>query len=96
MHLPIYQFSRYYEKFSVLLANRPVEELADPDMLETFKNAVQLENQGQPEKPALEIERQLRAKIHEYYYTAYGKTSADVTNRWTFEQAIKRAYFHVT
>jgi len=33
-----------------------------------MRAAVQLENQGQPEKPALEIERQLRTKIHEYYY----------------------------
>ncbi|USP79882.1 pre-mrna-processing factor 39 [Curvularia clavata] len=96
LHLPIYQFARYYEKFSVLLSNRPVEELADPDTLESLKAAVQLENQGQPEKPALEIERQLRTKIHEYYYTSYSKTQQEVTNRWTFEHAIKRAYFHVT
>ncbi|EDU45386.1 Pre-mRNA-processing factor 39 [Pyrenophora tritici-repentis] len=96
MHMPIYQSSRYYEKYCLLLADRPVEELVDSDMLETFKSAVQLENQGQPEKPALEIERQLRVKIHEYWYEVYGKTSADTTNRWTFETAIKRAYFHVT
>jgi len=61
-----------------------------------MNRAIQLENQGQPEKPALEIERQLRNKIHEHYYTAYGKTQQEVTNRWTFEQTIKRAYFHVT
>jgi pre-mRNA-processing factor 39 len=61
-----------------------------------MKNAIQLENQGQPEKPALEIERQLRNKVHEYYYAKYTKTQQDVTNRWTFEQTIKRAYFHVT
>ncbi|CAN9390543.1 unnamed protein product [Alternaria sp. RS040] len=96
LHLPIYQFARYYEKFSVLLNNRPVDELVDPDTLETMKNAVELENQGQPEKPVLEVERQLRTKIHEYYYAEYTKTQQDVTNRWTFEQTIKRAYFHVT
>ncbi|KAF1943620.1 TPR-like protein [Clathrospora elynae] len=96
LRLPIYQFSRYYEKFNVLLGTRPVEELADPDTLETLKNAVQLENQGQPEKPVLEIERQLRQKINEYYYNSYLKTQVDVSNRWNYEQAIKRAYFHVT
>ncbi|KAH7560143.1 TPRhypothetical proteinlike protein [Bipolaris maydis] len=96
LHIPIYQFSRYYEKFSVLLSNRPVEELASPETLEKLKAAVQLENQGQPDKPALEIERQLRAKITEWYYGSYSKTQQDVTSRWTYEHAIKRAYFHVT
>lgn len=79
-----------------MLSNRPVEELADPETLESMNAAVQLENQGQPEKPALEVERQLRTKIHEYYYNSYSKTQQEVTNRWTFEHAIKRAYFHVT
>ncbi|EMD62048.1 hypothetical protein COCSADRAFT_95189 [Bipolaris sorokiniana ND90Pr] len=96
LHIPIYQFSRYYEKFSVLLSNRPVEELAGPETLEKLKAAVHLENQGQPDKPALEIERQLRAKITEWYYGSYSKTQQDVTSRWTYEHAIKRAYFHVT
>ncbi|KAF1845788.1 TPR-like protein [Cucurbitaria berberidis CBS 394.84] len=96
LQIPIYQFSRYYEKFSVLLGSRPIEELADADTLEELKNAVQLENQGGPEKPPLEIERQLRQKVHEYYYTSYSKTQQEVTSRWNYEQAIKRAYFHVT
>ncbi|KAH7391822.1 hypothetical protein BKA66DRAFT_412643 [Pyrenochaeta sp. MPI-SDFR-AT-0127] len=96
MHLPIYQFSRYYEKFSVLLGSRPIEELADPDTIETLKKAAQAENEGGPEKPPLEIERQLRMRVHEHYYASYAKTQQDVTDRWNYEQAIKRAYFHVT
>lgn len=94
--MPIYQFSRYYEKFSVLLGSRPIEELVEPEILETLKNATQLENQGQPEKAPLEIERQLRQKIHQYYYDLYTHTQQEVQSRWNFEQAIKRAYFHVT
>ena len=96
LHLPMYQFSRYYEKLAVLVGSRPVEELAEPDTLEQFKNAVQAENQGGPEKPPLEIERQIRQKIHEEYYASYTKTQQDVSSRWNYEQAIKRAYFHVT
>jgi pre-mRNA-processing factor 39 len=96
LQLPIYQFARYYEKFSVFMNNRPIEELVDSDTLEAIKNACQLENQGLPEKPALELERQLRHKIAEHYYNTYSKTQVDVTNRWNYEQAIKRAYFHVT
>lgn len=94
--LPIYQFSRYYEKFTALIGTRPIEDLAEPDTLETIKNAMQLENQGFPEKAPLELERQLREKIHAYYYESYSRTQQDVQNRWNFEQAIKRAYFHVT
>jgi pre-mRNA-processing factor 39 len=55
-----------------------------------------LENQGQPEKPPLELERQMRQAIHQFYYEAYTQTQQEVTSRWNYEQAIKRAYFHVT
>jgi pre-mRNA-processing factor 39 len=96
LQLPIYQFARYYEKFSVLMNNRPIDEIVDSETLETLKNACQLENQGQPEKPVLELERQLRHKISEFYYNSYLKTQQEVTSRWTFEGDIKRAYFHVT
>lgn len=78
------------------MGSRPVEELVDADTLQTLKSAVQLENQGQSEKPVLEIERQIRQKIHEHSYESYSKTQAYVTARWNYEQAIKRAYFHVT
>ncbi|KAI8935881.1 hypothetical protein NX059_007396 [Plenodomus lindquistii] len=96
LQLPIYQFTRYFEKFGILMGSRPVEELVDTDLLESMKTAVQVENQGQSEKPALEIERQIRQKIHEHYYASYTKNQQDVSNRWNYEQAIKRAYFHVT
>lgn len=94
--LPIYQFSRYYEKFTALIGTRPIEDLAEPETLEAIKNAMQLENQGFPEKAPLELERQLREKIHAYYYESYSRTQQDVQSRWSYEQSIKRAYFHVT
>lgn len=94
--MPIYQFARYFEKFATLIGTRPIEDLAEPETLDTIKNALQLENQGLPEKAPLELERSLRQKIHEYYYEAYSRTQQDVHERWNYEQAIKRAYFHVT
>ncbi|KAF2033751.1 TPR-like protein [Setomelanomma holmii] len=94
--LPIYQFARYYEKFSVLLGHRPVEELVDAETLELVQKSIQSENQGQPEKPPLEVERHLRQHIHQFYYDAYSKTQQEVQGRWNFEQEIKRPYFHVT
>ena len=78
------------------MATRPLEELVDSDTLEKLKNTVHTENQGGPEKPPLEIERQLRQKVNEDCYALYIKTQQDVSSRWNYEQAIKRAYFHVT
>tara|TARA_R110002003_G_scaffold97_26_gene7950 strand:+ start:797 stop:1945 length:1149 start_codon:yes stop_codon:yes gene_type:complete len=94
--MPIYQFAKYYEKFSVLLGQRPVEELADAETLDVLQKEVQLENQGLSEKPPLELERQLRQHIYQISYEAYTRTSEDVQGRWNFEQEIKRPYFHVT
>jgi pre-mRNA-processing factor 39 len=68
----------------------------EPETLETLKGRAQAENQGQIEKPPLELERQMRQHIHQFYYEAYARTQAEVQSRWNFEQAIKRAYFHVT
>ncbi|KAJ4370642.1 hypothetical protein N0V83_005163 [Neocucurbitaria cava] len=96
LYLPLYHIARYYEKFSALLGSRPLEELVDDETLDTLKNAVQLENQAGPEIAPLELERQLRLKLADYYYTAYSKTSQEVQTRWNYEQGIKRAYFHVT
>lgn len=94
--LPIYQFDRYYQKLSVFIGTRAIEELAELDVLEDLRSQVSLENKGQPEKAPLELERLLRQKIAAHYYEVYGRVQTDVQNRWNYEQAIKRAYFHVT
>ncbi|KAH4908302.1 hypothetical protein HBI80_055800 [Parastagonospora nodorum] len=94
--IPSYYFTKYYEKLSVALGSRPVEELAEPELLETLNKQIQVENQGQPEKAPLELERQIRHAISQHYYNIYASVQADVSSRWSFEQEIKRAYFHVT
>ncbi|KAF2831965.1 hypothetical protein CC86DRAFT_451629 [Ophiobolus disseminans] len=94
--IPIHQVMRYFDKFQVMLGNRPVEELVDTETLENLQKQIQADNQGQPEKAPLELERQLRDRIAQYYYDALTHTQQEVHSRWQFEQAIKRAYFHVT
>lgn len=91
----MYQFQRYYEKFRTLISTRPVEELADEKTLEMLKQAVDSENGGF-ERAALEVDRQLRGKLDHYHYEAYARTQQAVQLRWQYENAIKRAYFHVT
>jgi pre-mRNA-processing factor 39 len=93
--LVMYQFSRYYEKFRAAITSRPLEEFAAAEILEVMTSAVQNENQGF-ERPPLEIDRQIRAKLDQYYLDIYTKTQAAVSARWHYENAIKRGYFHVT
>jgi pre-mRNA-processing factor 39 len=70
--------------------------LVEPETLEVLQKQIQLENQGLPEKAPLELERQTRQAIHQHYYDSYLRVQAEVQSRWSFEQDIKRAYFHVT
>lgn len=72
-----------------------MEELADTEVLEHLTGAVHLENEGGPDRSPLEIERQIRTKIHEYYVSFYSQTQQAVNSRWNYEQAIKRSYFTV-
>ncbi|KAF2474744.1 uncharacterized protein BDR25DRAFT_322906 [Lindgomyces ingoldianus] len=96
IHIPMYHFSRNFEKFRGEISVRPLEELAAPDLLQEMKNLVLVESQGEPEKSAIEMDRLLRAKLDQYYLEAYNRTHTETMKRWNFEQNIKRAYFHVT
>ncbi|OSS54606.1 hypothetical protein B5807_01651 [Epicoccum nigrum] len=75
---------------------RPFQEWVDPEYLSEVKATVDRENEGLPEKAPAEIERQLLAKINAYYHDAFTLTQEHVRDRWHFEQAIRRPYFHVT
>jgi len=98
VRIPMYQFQRYYEKFRGFITSNTtrVEDLTAPETLDSLKKALITENQGFPEKSELELERLLRTKIDHFYWEVYNHTSAEVQSRWTYEQLIKRAYFHVT
>ncbi|KAF2710455.1 TPR-like protein [Pleomassaria siparia CBS 279.74] len=98
VHIPMYQFQRYYEKFRAFITSNTskIEDLTAPETLEVLRKAIAVENQGLPEKSELELERLLRTKIDHFYWEVYNRTQTEVQARWTYEQVIKRAYFHVT
>jgi hypothetical protein len=48
------------------------------------------------QKPELEIERDIRAKIDASFYQIFQHTQEETSKRWTYEAEIKRPYFHVT
>lgn len=85
---------KYYEKFRLHIAARPLEELGDAELLEKCQAAV-LATAGS-DRPAMEVDRMVRAKLDEHYYAIFNVVSQAVTARWSFEQNIKRPYFHVT
>ncbi|KAJ3051889.1 hypothetical protein HK097_007103, partial [Rhizophlyctis rosea] len=101
IHIPLHQYNRYFEKYSVVAASRPVPELVTSEELERLQNEVRnpVAPQGGEAPPAPqtdeEIEAALRVKIHQLKSDLYLKTQDAVMKRWQYEGEIKRGYFHV-
>ncbi|KAF3142420.1 hypothetical protein TWF703_000809 [Orbilia oligospora] len=105
VHIPMHQYARYFERFRTMAQTRPLNELLPADMLAQFRQEVENEPQ-QPiqaghqqlkmERGELEIEREVRARIDNFHLEIFQRTQTETTKRWTYEQEIKRPYFHVT
>ncbi|KAL2757116.1 hypothetical protein ACRALDRAFT_1062720 [Sodiomyces alcalophilus JCM 7366] len=93
--IPMHQYARYYEKFRQLSHARPLAELVEPDVLAQYRSEVEAPHAGQ-QRPELEVERDIRAKIDSVYYEIFTQTQNETNKRWTYESEIKRPYFHVT
>ncbi|KAF2099193.1 hypothetical protein NA57DRAFT_76422 [Rhizodiscina lignyota] len=92
IHIPMHQYARYFERFRNLAASRPLDELVPADTLEQYRTEV-IAAGG--EKSDVEMERELRVgKIDQHFLGVFSKTQAETTKRWTYEQEIKRPYFH--
>jgi pre-mRNA-processing factor 39 len=97
IHIPMHQYARYFERFRQLAHARPLEELVSADMLARYRAEVDSEAaQFGVQKPELEIERDIRAKIDASFYQVFQRTQEETSKRWTYEAEIKRPYFHVT
>ncbi|CZT42800.1 related to PRP39-pre-mRNA splicing factor [Rhynchosporium secalis] len=98
--IPMHQYARYFEKFRQLAHARPVVELVPAETLTQFRAEVESESggfQGGPKGVSeMEIEREVRTKIDNFYLETFTSTQAETTKRWTYESEVKRPYFHVT
>lgn len=94
--IPQHQYSRYFERFRRLSTNQPLDALADPETLATLRNEVLASYTDGRQRSELEIDRDIRNRIDSFYVEINGKTQAETMKRWTYEQNIKRPYFHVT
>lgn len=95
IHIPLHQYARYFEKYRNMAAQRPIEQLAPNDIVDRIRNDAARES-GQKQKAPAEMERDLRARIDAYHMEIFNRTQTETTKRWTYEQGIKRPYYHVT
>ncbi|KAI5244161.1 hypothetical protein E4T42_07203 [Aureobasidium subglaciale] len=93
INIPMHQYARYFEKYRQLAASRPLTELAPSDLLNQFSTELEPETNG---KSQIEVERAIRTRLDAYHLELFHNTQTETTKRWTYEQEIKRPYFHVT
>lgn len=92
IHLPLHQYSRYFQRYSAMSKQQPIEKLAPVDILAPLQAEVQ-----QVHSNPADFDRELRARLDKYHYEViFTRTQNEVTKRWTYEQGIKRPYYHVT
>lgn len=97
IHIPMHQYARYFERFRQLAQSRPVDELVPTDVLSEFTASLSIDPDSDPKaRNNLEVERELRSKIDNFHLEVFHRTQTETTKRWTYEQEIKRPYFHVT
>lgn len=95
IHLPLHQYARYFERYRTMAAQRPINQLAPAETITQFSSEIASET-GQKQKAPAELERELRARVDAHHLEIFQQTQTETTKRWTYEQEIKRPYYHVT
>ena len=95
IHIPLHQYARYFERYQQIAGAQPVEKLVPDAVLQRLSAATtqELSARGGNE---LDHDRELRGKISNVHMDIFNGTQAETTKRWTYEQEVKRPYFHVT
>lgn len=93
----MHQYARYFEKYRNMAQQQPLTSLVPAAVLQRFQ--MELENEGAGYKSGrsqMEVEGDLRHRVDAYHLNIFHTTQSETTKRWTYEQEIKRPYFHVT
>ena len=105
VHIPLHQYARYFERYATLSQSRPLASLLPADVLASFRKELMQEpvedvkvggHKVKIERGELEVEREMRIRVHHLQLEAFNRTRTDVTRRWPYESEIRRPYFHVT
>ena len=96
--IPMHQYARYFERYRSMSQSRPLQALVPGQTLTQLQMDVENEGAGyKAGRSQAEVEREIRARIENgAQLEIFRKTQAETTKRWTYEQEIKRPYFHVT
>ncbi|KAK5675748.1 hypothetical protein LTS10_011475 [Elasticomyces elasticus] len=95
IQIPMHQYARYFERYHSMAAKRPIAELAPVSVVARLREEV-IQQLGPKAGNAAEVDRELRVLIDTYHMDIFNRTQAETTKRWTYEQEIKRPYYHVT
>ncbi|KAI9854568.1 MAG: hypothetical protein M1824_000275 [Vezdaea acicularis] len=101
VHIPMHQYARYFERFRQLAQTRPLDQLLPEDTLSQFRQEIETEMVAAGQTIQLkgseqELEQKMRSRIDNFHLEIFARTQTETTKRWTYEQEIKRPYFHVT
>lgn len=90
IHIPMHQYARYFERYTQVGAGRPVNELVPNEILQQFRDEV-LQEQGAQQRPELELEREIRIRIHNVHLEIFKRTQLETTRRWVYESEVSFA-----
>lgn len=95
IHIPLHQYARYFDRYRTMIAKLPIKELVQVEVAAQILKDLQHES-GQMQKTPVEMEQELRSRVDPRLLEVFHRTQAETTKRWTYEQEIKRPYYHVT
>ena len=95
MLIPLHQYARYFERYRAMAANQPISSLAEEEMIAALRQEIEQEGGAKPKQNA-DKEREMRQRLDNYHLEIFQRTQTETTKRWTYEQEIKRPYYHVT
>jgi len=95
IHIPLHQYARYFERYRSMAANRPTSSLAPADVITTMRHDIEGDSGAKPKQEA-DQEGELRQRLDNFHLEIFHRTQTETTKRWTYEQEIKRPYYHVT
>ena len=92
--IPMHQYARYFERYRVMAAKRPVSELAREQVITVVTQEVR-QTSGFGNSSGVEFEREMRARLDAIHLEIFKRTTDETLKRWTYESEIKRPYYHV-
>lgn len=99
---PTLSYNSHFGSFSDFVGANALPELLTKEQLKELKGQVTASNGVEDEKKRKkaplseeEVEEAIKKKMIAARKKVHEATVQEVTNRWTFEEAVKRPYFHV-